>query len=268
MRFLLDQTVRAVLLLMLVVPTGVVAAAAPVLAAGPERTARCAGFEIVAHRGLHPSRIDENSRRALRRAAELGLSVEFDVWSDADGRLWVFHDRDTQRATGESHLIDDLSTAQVRDLRYTKAGSRVAPFAAAIRIIVAHPGTPAYIEPKQAAIADDVARAVVRAERVKATWVTAYGDVVHDRWPRVSLLEKSGTQRPAPADLVDRGVDVVSLYAGQITTAAIRGYHAAGIAVEGRFSDETAAWDRALDAGADGQVTDRPRALGDYCSTR
>ena len=188
----------------------------------------------MAHRGFHPSGIDENSSAALRRAAERGFSVEFDVWSDADDRLWVFHDRDTQRATGESHLIDQLTSAQVRDLRYTKAGSRLAPFAkAARRILLAHPGTPAYIEPKQAAIADDVVHEIVSAERVKSTWITAYGDVVHDRWPRVHLLEKSGSEPPAPADLVDRGVDIVSLFAGQTTTAVIRDYHAAGIDVKG-----------------------------------
>lgn len=75
----------------------------------------------VAHRGLFDPTlgIPENSMAAFKRAVDYGFSIELDVRLLADGELAVFHDRSLERMTGQSGVIDTLTTTQFRKLRLT-----------------------------------------------------------------------------------------------------------------------------------------------------
>lgn len=72
-----------------------------------------------AHRGLH--RIDkstpENSIPAFEHAARIGYGIELDVHITADDALVVFHDDDTKRVCGVDGRVEDMTLAELRQLR-------------------------------------------------------------------------------------------------------------------------------------------------------
>jgi len=58
-----------------------------------------------AHRGLHGTRLVENSRAAISAAAEAGYGIELDVQFSLDGAAFVFHDSSLERLTeSQGHL--------------------------------------------------------------------------------------------------------------------------------------------------------------------
>ena len=70
-----------------------------------------------AHRGLHDAKkgIPENSMAAFRLAVVKGFGAELDVHLMADGRLAVVHDSDLTRVCGKKVLIEDLTTADLKN---------------------------------------------------------------------------------------------------------------------------------------------------------
>ncbi len=73
----------------------------------------------IAHRGLHglAENMPENSLAAFRAAIERGYAIEIDIHLTADGEVVVFHDDDTVRVCGESHIIEDTTLAELKKLR-------------------------------------------------------------------------------------------------------------------------------------------------------
>lgn len=61
-----------------------------------------------AHRGLHGEGRIENSRAAFRAAIEAGHGMECDVQLSRDGEVFVFHDDELGRLTGEAGVVRDL----------------------------------------------------------------------------------------------------------------------------------------------------------------
>lgn len=72
-----------------------------------------------AHRGLHKrdKSIPENSLAAFDRAASYGYGIELDVQLSKDGQVVVFHDDTLERVCGVSARVDELSFAELRELR-------------------------------------------------------------------------------------------------------------------------------------------------------
>jgi glycerophosphoryl diester phosphodiesterase len=71
----------------------------------------------IAHRGLHDSRLPENSLPAFEAAAEAGFGIELDIHLTADGELAVFHDDDTARMTGQVLTVTTATSADLAPLR-------------------------------------------------------------------------------------------------------------------------------------------------------
>lgn len=71
----------------------------------------------IAHRGMHDESFPENSIPAFRRAVEEGFAIELDVRLSLDGVIFVHHDLDTKRMTGEKLKSIDQSIARLRQLR-------------------------------------------------------------------------------------------------------------------------------------------------------
>ena len=70
-----------------------------------------------AHRGLHgPDTGPENSLAAFDAAISAGYGIECDLRLLADGEVVVFHDADLTRLTGRGGRIEDLRSADLRDL--------------------------------------------------------------------------------------------------------------------------------------------------------
>lgn len=73
----------------------------------------------IAHRGLHDDEfgIPENSLLAFRKAVEAGLAIENDIHLTKDGEVVVFHDDDLQRMCGIHGRPEDMTLAQLKELR-------------------------------------------------------------------------------------------------------------------------------------------------------
>ena len=77
---------------------------------------------VVAHRGAS-SICDENSLAAVEKAVEIGVdAIEIDVWRTVDDSLVVFHDRNTKRLMGDSLVIPQSKSENLRKLRLPQGG--------------------------------------------------------------------------------------------------------------------------------------------------
>lgn len=82
-----------------------------------------------AHRGYHDKpAIPENSMPAFRRAVERGWGAELDVHLIKDGTLVVFHDSDLKRCTGAEGKIEDLTFAELLQLRLEGTNEQIPTF--------------------------------------------------------------------------------------------------------------------------------------------
>lgn len=71
-----------------------------------------------AHRGLHDKPfVAENSMTAFRRAVAKGYGAELDVHLLKDGGLAVIHDSTLKRTTGADGVVEDLTTAELKNYR-------------------------------------------------------------------------------------------------------------------------------------------------------
>lgn len=80
-----------------------------------------------AHRGLHANHAKrpENSLAAFEAAAEAGLPIELDVQLSADEKLFVIHDEDLERLTGQPGLIWNFSSEKLRELRLLDTNEKI-----------------------------------------------------------------------------------------------------------------------------------------------
>lgn len=70
-----------------------------------------------AHRGLYGKGRPENSLAAFRHARELGFGCELDVHLTLDGQLAVIHDSNTQRVCGVPGTVEQMTLAELDELR-------------------------------------------------------------------------------------------------------------------------------------------------------
>ncbi len=68
-----------------------------------------------AHRGLHSAGIPENSLAAFRAAVDRGYGAEFDLHLLKDGNIAVIHDSKLLRTTGKEGVVEDLTTADLKN---------------------------------------------------------------------------------------------------------------------------------------------------------
>ena len=70
-----------------------------------------------AHRGLHDENLPENSMAAFQAALDHGYGIELDLHLLRDGNLAVMHDSGLKRTTGADGIIEDLTTAELKNYR-------------------------------------------------------------------------------------------------------------------------------------------------------
>lgn len=99
------------------------------LAVLPRRRRNTAPFDSTAyaHRGLHTndSRIPENSLASFAAAAKEGYGVELDVQFTADRQIVVFHDDNLKRMCGIDRRLDELTYAELKDIRLLDSNERI-----------------------------------------------------------------------------------------------------------------------------------------------
>ena len=97
---------------------------------------------IVAHRGLAEG-VAENTLAAFRYSIGQGIQIiELDLRVTSDGQLVVMHDKTVDRTTDGSGRIDQLTLADIRNLRAGPSGERVPTFAEVLALVE---GTPVRI---------------------------------------------------------------------------------------------------------------------------
>lgn len=130
-------------------------------------------MQIIAHRGAS-GLAPENTLKAIRLALALGAqAIEIDV-QQADGELWVFHDRRLERCTNGGGVL----TAQSRDYLAGLDAGEGEPIPTLWQVMEAIAGkAELHIELKGAHTADEVARLTRRAEAqlgfAPAHWVVS-----------------------------------------------------------------------------------------------
>jgi glycerophosphoryl diester phosphodiesterase len=231
----------------------------------------CAELEIQAHRGYHYGRIDQNTVRSFDEANARGYTIETDVWADAQGQLWIYHDRDVSKLSTGTGFIDQMTTTQVAALRYKKAGSPLPKFEEAVAAWTAYPNHQRiYIEPKQQSTIASMARQLQAAGLDDNTWFVGYWDfVVRNQRegnfsPDFNTMPKSSTyyepSRWAGHEALMTGV-------ASMTTDRVAAYDDAGLEVQHFRNNTTTAWERAIRLNFDAIMTDRPNELKAFCPT-
>lgn len=71
---------------------------------------------VIAHRGLHNSKIPENTLSAINNAILNNVAVEIDVQLTKDNVLVVFHDKNLFRLTNVNKNLKDINYNQIKDL--------------------------------------------------------------------------------------------------------------------------------------------------------
>ena len=99
------------------------------VAISPNRKRNTAPFDhtLYAHRGLHTnsSEVPENSLAAFAAAARAGYGVELDVQFTADRQIVVFHDDNLKRMCGVDMRVDELTYAELKELRLLNSDHRI-----------------------------------------------------------------------------------------------------------------------------------------------
>ncbi|HUD10936.1 MAG TPA: glycerophosphodiester phosphodiesterase family protein, partial [Candidatus Saccharimonadia bacterium] len=70
----------------------------------------------IAHRGLHSDGVPENSLPAFKAAVTGGYGIELDLRMSVDGQLVVIHDATTDRMTGKSLRVSQVSADRLSTL--------------------------------------------------------------------------------------------------------------------------------------------------------
>ena len=250
----------------LLIAAGIIALTALTPVSVAEAATNCGSLEIVAHRGYHNAKIDEESLTAFSQAATRGYSIETDVWPDADGKLWIFHDRNVKRITGVDQNIDQMTSDQVAALRTLRTGSPIPSLSDALALFANYPSTRVYIEVKVRSTTDQVAQMIRAADVTSHTYITSNTAYVHQTEPDLNLLLKTYQTTPDPTTLAAQGIEVVAFQPAQMTPNTVAQYHAAGIQIQDRTSNNVNEWATVIQAGADGVLTDFPDKVRQYCT--
>src|SRR5262245_3105942 len=76
---------------------------------------------VIAHRGNH-EHAHENTLEAIRDAIKVGADfVELDIRRTRDGQHVLSHDRSLKRMTGLDRRVENLSRAEIRELKVSES---------------------------------------------------------------------------------------------------------------------------------------------------
>jgi glycerophosphoryl diester phosphodiesterase len=224
-----------------------------------------------AHRGAQVFG-PENSLDAVLGAAQAGIPlIEVDVRRNADGTLFLYHDRrlDERKVTGPSQLIgrraESLDDRELQLLRYAggapshlatyaEALDAVAPYRTALQLDVK--GEPWAVIDQAVHIAREQGQAhqiVIQCQRLSTL---AY---VREKFPDIAVLARAHSiaeVRKAYRKLPD----IIQIEEAWITPALVQEIHAAGSKILVKSLDDMDTvehWQRLFDAGVDIVLTDK-----------
>ncbi|WP_306669698.1 glycerophosphodiester phosphodiesterase family protein, partial [Acinetobacter sp. YH16039] len=101
---------------------------------------------ITGHRGI-PALEDENTLEGTLKAIQVGAdAVEYDVYLSKDNHVVVMHDSTTTRTTGVNAKIEDLTLAEIQNLRTIPNGRKVPTMNEILAAVKQYPSVTNFIE--------------------------------------------------------------------------------------------------------------------------
>lgn len=185
--------------------------------------------KLIAHRG-DQSRFPENTLESIQAALQAGaLFVETDVQLSKNATPWLFHDRDMARLTGEPGAIHQLTDEEIRKRCICK--DYAIPGLGEVReLLKDFPEVTLFVEAKRIAldqfgnqlmfdrIGETVGSGRDRCPLISFSWpFVTYalrhgwpqtGGVFDEKSPPSPLLDKGGSQIPAPLEKEEPGSDL------------------------------------------------------------
>jgi glycerophosphoryl diester phosphodiesterase len=113
--------------------------------------------ELIAHRGFADERA-ENTKGALRRAAEIADAVEFDVRRCGSGEPVVVHDETVDRVTDAAGPVADFSADELAAMDVLGSGEGIPTLSAVVDALPEE--TTLFVELKESGLAGSVLDAV------------------------------------------------------------------------------------------------------------
>jgi glycerophosphoryl diester phosphodiesterase len=224
---------------------------------------------VISHRGEHLHH-PENTMPAFEESVRAGADyIEVDVRTTSDGKLVLMHDRQVDRTTNGTGDVAKLTFEEIRALdagiKYDRqfAGTKVPTFDEALDY--ARGKIKIYVDVKQVSAKDLVDHIV--SHGMKDNVVIYSGRIaksIQELNPGLKIMPEAGR-----ADLAQRIVDelhptVLAFDANDFKPEVIAVAKKGGALIYvDRLgpADNPAAWQQAIDLGADGIQTDRPEAL-------
>lgn len=92
---------------------------------------------FIAHRGLHgiEPNTPENSLAAFRAAVSHGFAIENDIHLTRDGEVVVFHDDDLYRMCGFHGAPEEMTLAELKELKLADTNERIPTLAECLDVI-------------------------------------------------------------------------------------------------------------------------------------
>ncbi len=255
---------------------------------------------VIAHRGCWQT-VPENSVAAIERCKAFEIDiVEVDLRLTSDGVLVNFHDDSLERMTGRSGRIEDLTLAEVAEIRLRNRDGRGAPDLTEHVI-------PTFQEMLDAAGDDmilvldmkgdipEISREAARVlhandacDRALFSLVSSAEDVAEIAGPLFGCAGFMANLRPPMGVMsevslsyqsldplaiavrfdewgyLEEGADDVLAMDARIWVNTLSRYHAAGLIDEDAMNDPAALWGRLVENGVTMIQTDEPEALMAY----
>jgi glycerophosphoryl diester phosphodiesterase len=232
---------------------------------------------VISHRGEHLSH-PENTLPAFQAAIDAKADYfELDVRTTADGRLILMHDSTVDRTTNGHGAVRDMTFDQIRALDAGAkfgapfAGTKVPTFEEALRL--AHGKIGVYVDSKWIAPADLVA---MLEKTDMSSHVVIYGGAgflkqVLALRPALKVMPEANNVDVLAKLIADLAPHVIAFDAKDFQDDVIRlarGAQAQIYVDRLGPADNAAAWQDAIDRGANGIQTDHPAALVEYLKTK
>ncbi len=234
------------------------------------------GFIAFAHRGgaeYAPNQGRENTVFAFRQAVELGYRyLETDVHASSDGVLFAFHDAQLDRVSGHSGRIEDLTAAQIAEVRI--GGRDAVPTLA--ELFEAFPDARFNIDAKADAAVEELVAQIRRHDAGDRVCVSSFGVRRLRRLRRLlgpevassvsavgvalfAFLPRLARLLPVPGDALQlpRYQRMLGLRFTVVRPSVVRAAHASGKQVHVWTIDDADAMNQLIDLGVDGIFTDR-----------
>ena len=240
-------------------------------------TAQARRVAVISHRGEHLHH-PENTMPAFEAAYKAGADfIEVDIRTTSDGKLVLLHDNTAERTAGVKGEIAKMTFDEVRAL---DAGAKFAPeFKGTMvptfdeALVFAQGKMGIYMDCKYASARDlvDAVHARHMQDRVVVYCGRQLCKGVQELEPAMKLMPESRNAAGAKTLIDDLHLSVMAFDASDFKDDVIAVAKAANVAIYvDRLgpADNEAAWQDAIDRGADGIQTDKPAELAAYLRSR